>query len=86
MDDSLKKLQEIADRGQAANQIIFKPAIVDGHRLRNDVMRGIIEKFKDNAEIGKEELLDIILKIDQKIESGELTNDLLDEIDKIINE
>ena len=39
----------------------------------------------EKTEISKEKLFDIILEIDKKIESGLITNDVLTELDKIIN-
>ncbi len=56
-------------------------AIISGNRLRNGIIKNLVktlrkEKFSDT------QLLNFILELDAKIESGEMTNDELDKFIK----
>jgi hypothetical protein len=84
MDQSQQVLKDIATKGVVSEKLVYIPPITEGHRLRNDILQELVQEYEDDPEISKEELFDIILEIDKKIESGQLTNGVLTELDKII--
>jgi hypothetical protein len=69
-------LQQLS-KGEISNFKKYKPAIADGKKITNRVLRNLILVFR-NKKLTDEQIIEKILKYDQWVEEGKLTNEMLD--------
>jgi hypothetical protein len=69
-------LQQLSE-GEILSFKKYKPAITDGKKITNRVLRNLILVFR-NKKLTDEQIIEKILKYDQWVEEGKLTNEMLD--------
>jgi hypothetical protein len=69
-------LQQLSE-GEISSFKKYKPAIADGKKITNRVLRNLILVFR-NKKLTDEQIIEKILKYDQWVEEGKLTNEMLD--------
>lgn len=82
MDQIQQQLQDLAEKGTAEGVITPEEAIKVGNRMQNSYLRELITKYQEEGRMDDKGILMLVVALDDIIEKGLLTNDLLDEIQK----
>lgn len=78
-DESVATLLDIA-KGDLGDLHFPKKLIITGKKLKNDVLREFVRKYKEETKSTPEQVLDIILGFDELIEKGILTDEFLKQL------
>lgn len=79
-EDVLKQLS----KGEVSSFKKFTPAITDGKRISNKVLRSLVGVLK-KKNLTDDQILSKILQYDEWVELGKLNNDMLSKNIKIVN-
>jgi len=82
MDSVQQKLQDLAEQGKATGVITPEEAIKVGNRMQNSYLRELVTKYQEEGRMDDKGILMLVVALDEIIEKGLLTNDLLGEIQK----
>lgn len=76
MDVSSQNLLQQLSKGEVLGFKKFKPAITDGMKITNKVLRNLVVVFR-KKKLTDEQIIEKILQYDQWVEEGKLTNEML---------
>ena len=82
MDPIQQQLKDLAEKGKASGVITPEEAIKVGNRMQNSYLRDLITKYQEEGRLDDNGILMLVIALDEIIEKGLLTNDLLKEIEK----
>ena len=70
-------------KSDSKKEEINNPLIRMGYKLDNKLMQHFLVQLRDKHGLNYEELIKVYMKLDELVEDGVLTNDLLNYISKI---
>lgn len=79
---SIQQLQEIATSGNVAGSFTPLQTITYGSRMKNKYIRALVKKYQESTDVPDAKIIEMVLAMDQLIEEGTLTEELLKEINK----
>lgn len=80
--DPLAQLQDIAKQGHSSDSFTPEQTIIYGNRMKNKFVRRIVKQYQDEGGLDNAALIELVLTMDQLIEDGTLTEDLLKKIEE----
>ncbi|MFQ5493582.1 MAG: hypothetical protein ACE5DX_05490 [Candidatus Dojkabacteria bacterium] len=75
-DSTTSALEQIA-KGETGGIKVPDNAIVSGKRIRNDVLRVLVDQIRDDSNVKDSDILNLILALDSAVESEKMTNEVL---------